>query len=344
MTPSELTGLLAQTIPAGAPILVVGAPGIGKSQIIEQATKAAGANLIVSHPAVSDPTDAKGLPWISADQASARFLPFGDLSAAISATTRTVWFLDDLGQAPASVQASYMQLLLARRVNEHRVPECVTFIAATNRRTDRANVSGILEPVKSRFTAIVELETTLDDWCGWAMRYEIEPQIVAFLRFRPALLSAFAPTADLTNSPTPRTWAHASRLMTMGLPAPVLRHAVSGAVGEGAAAELFGFLEVYTELPDLDDIIGQPSGWGLIPKKAAALYAVVTGLAMKATATTIAPIVTYGERLAEKGHGEFAALLLRDIVRRDPAMMVTPAVMGALRGPLGALIEGHGKH
>ena len=340
MKPSELASLLAVTIPAGIPILVVGSPGVGKSQIVEQAAHKAGADLLVSHPAVSDPTDAKGLPWVSPDQVSARFLPFGDLAQAVKATKRTVWFLDDLGQAPASVQASFMQLLLARRVNEHVLPDCVTFVAATNRRTDRANVSGILEPVKSRFGAIVDLESDLDEWCGWAVTHSISAQIIAFLRFRPELLNKFSPTADLTNSPIPRTWAHASRLMGLNLAASVLRHAIRGAVGEGAAVELFAFLQVYDELPDLDEIIAKPNGWGFLPKKPATLCAVVTGLAMKATQATLAPIVTYAERMADKGHGEFAALLLRDIIRRDQSLMSTPAFMAVLGGPLGKLIEG----
>lgn len=340
MRANELADLLATTIPAGVPILVVGAPGVGKSQIVEHATKQVGANLIVSHPAVSDPTDAKGLPWVAADQESARFLPFGDLAEAVKATTPTVWFLDDLGQAPPGVQASFMQLLLARRVNEHVLPSCVTFVAATNRRTDKANVSGILEPIKSRFGAIVELEPNLDDWCAWALTHTIQPKIIAFLRFRPELLNKFAPTADLTNSPIPRTWAHASRLMGLALPQPVLRQAIAGAVGEGATVELFAFLQVYDELPDLDTIIANPDGWGFIPKKPATLYAVATGLAVKATHATLAPIVTYAERLAGKGHGEFAALLLRDIVRRDPSLMSTAPFVAALRGSLGKLIHG----
>lgn len=340
MRPTELAALLANTIPAGLPVLVVGSPGVGKSDIVAQAAKASGADLIVSHPAVSDPTDAKGLPWVSADQASARFLPFGDLARAVKATAPTVWFLDDLGQAPASVQASYMQLLLARRVNEHVLPSCVTFVGATNRRTDRAGVGGILEPIKSRFVAIVDLEPNLDDWCAWALTHHIQPQIIAFLRFRPELLNKFSPTADLTNSPIPRTWAHASRLMQLTLTPGVLRESIGGAVGKGAAVELFGFLEVYQELPDLDEIIAKPQGWGFVPKKPATLYAVVTGLATKATTKTLGPIVEYAERLADKGHGEFAALLLRDVIRRDGSLMSLGPFVSVLRGPLGQLIEG----
>src|SRR5512146_1594126 len=151
VTPSQLQELLSAAIPAREPVLVTGAPGVGKSDIVSQAATAAGAELILSRPAVSDPTDFKGLPWPDKDANSANFLPFGDFHRALNAAVPTVWFLDDLGQSSPAVQAAAMQLLLARRVNGHILPDTVTFVAATNRRTDRAGVSGILEPVKSRF-------------------------------------------------------------------------------------------------------------------------------------------------------------------------------------------------
>ncbi len=75
----------------------------------------------------------------------------------MTATKLTACFIDDLGQATPAVQAAAMQLILARTLNGHRVSDHVVFIAATNRRTDRAGVSGILEPVKSRFATLVEL-------------------------------------------------------------------------------------------------------------------------------------------------------------------------------------------
>src|SRR5258706_16400244 len=113
MKPRQLLAFLAKTIREGLAVLIQGAPGVGKSDIVAQAAIAADAELILSHPAVSDPTDVKGLPWVVKGKAD--FLPFGELERAINATERTVWFLDDLGQATAAVQASYMQLLLARR-------------------------------------------------------------------------------------------------------------------------------------------------------------------------------------------------------------------------------------
>ncbi len=45
----------------------------------------------------------------------------------------------------------------------------------------------------------------------WAVGASIAPEVIAFLRFRPELLCAFDPTADLTNSPLLRTWHQVMR-------------------------------------------------------------------------------------------------------------------------------------
>jgi hypothetical protein len=228
MKPSQLHELLTQTIAAKMPVLIKGAPGIGKTDIVTGACKDAGAELIVSHPVVDEPIDYKGLPYII--DGHAEFLPFGALHRLIEAEQATVYFMDDLGQAPPSVQAAAMQLILARRINGHHVSDNVTFIAATNRKQDKAGVAGILEPVKSRFATIVELEPDLDDWVQWAISHGLPVELVAFIRFRPNLLFDFAPSVDIINSPCPRTVHNVGRLMQLQLPAELEFEAYAGAV------------------------------------------------------------------------------------------------------------------
>ena len=339
MTPQHLKALLAASIAARLPVLVTGAPGAGKSDIVAQAAAAAGADLLISHPVVSDPTDAKGLPWKKEGEDTATFLPFGDLAQALAARSPLVWFVDDLGQAAPAVQAAYMQLILARRVNGHRLPECVTFVAATNRRTDRAGVSGILEPVKSRFATIVELVPDLDQWCSWALDNGIAAEVVAFVRFRPELFNLFEPSADLSNCPLPRTWTHVSRLMSLDLEPDVLAPAICGAVGEGAGAEFVAFLRLWGDLPNIDLILRDPAA-AAIPSQPGTLYAVCTALGRRVDVENFANVAAYALRLVEAGSGEFAVLLVRDCEQRAPAICNTEAYVRLATGPLGTLITG----
>jgi hypothetical protein len=339
VTPSQLTELLTAAISAQLPVLVQGAPGIGKSDLVEQAARAAGADMILSHPVVSDPTDAKGLPWKVEGRDAATFLPFGELEQALNATKPTVWFLDDLGQASPAVQASFMQLLLARRVNGHKLPDCVTFVAATNRRTDRAGVAGILEPVKSRFATIVELVPSLDDWCRWALDNDVPTELVAFMRFRPELLCAFEAKADLENSPVPRTWAKVGDLLKLGLSPELEYAAIAGAVGDGAAVEVTGFLRMYRELPNIDAILIDADS-GPLPSKPNALYAVVTALGARASEENFGRVARYAERLIEAGSGEFAAVLVKDAMRKAPEVKETREFVRFASGEYADLVTG----
>lgn len=337
--PKQLRSVLSRTIEARLPVLITGAPGVGKSDLVAQAAAEAGAEVILSHPAVADPTDAKGLPWPAKDGEHATFLPFGELARAIKADKPTVWFLDDLGQATPAVQASFMQLLLARRVNGHALPDCVTFVAATNRRTDRAGVSGILEPVKSRFASILNLEPSLDDWCEWAYANEVSPEVIAFLRFRPELLTKFEPSADMANSPCPRTWANAAKLLKIGLTKEVELATFSGAVGEGAAGEFVAFLRVFRDMPNPDVVLMDPDK-APIPKDLSALYALTVALAARATPENFGAVSRYATRLMENQQGEFGALLVLDSCKREPKLAHSPEITKLATGELGKLMLG----
>lgn len=350
MNPSKLQNFLVSAIKNNLPVLITGAPGVGKSAIVAQACALAGARMILSHPVVSDPTDFKGLPWAKDGAESATFLPFGEMHEALNATEPTVWFLDDLGQASPSVQAAAMQLILARRVNGHKIPDCVTFIAATNRRGDKAGVQGILEPVKSRFASIIELGVSLDDWCNWAISEDLPIELISFIRFRggkgsgrdphdQGLLHNFVPSADMTNSPCPRTWANVARLMALDLPTELQFEAFKGAVGEGAATEFLAFLEIRKNMPSLDAILLDPQN-AEMPKEIGVKWAVAVGLAARATSSNFDRIAIYCERMRASGMGEFAVLCIRDAMRRTPEVKQTASFIKMMSGNLGRLFSG----
>ena len=317
MKPTDLSNLLSQAIPARMPVLIKGAPGVGKTDIVTQACQATGTELIVSHPVVDEPIDYKGLPYVRDDHAE--FLPFGSLRRLIEADRPTVYFMDDLGQAPPTVQAAAMQLILARRINGNHVSDQVTFLAATNRKQDKAGVTGILEPVKSRFVTIVELEPDLDDWIRWASS-NVPAELIAFIRFRPQLLFDFAPSVDMTNSPCPRTVHNVARLMALTLSERLEFEAYAGAAGDGFAAELCGFLRIYRQLPDPNMILLDPKG-ASVPTDPATLYAVCAALSRRACPDNMDALVVYANRLPD----EFSVLLITDCERQNPAIVNTRA-------------------
>lgn len=316
MRPRELQNLLSKTIAYRLATGIKGAPGIGKTDIVLQAAAAADADVILMHPAVADPTDPKGLPALV--DGRAEFLPYGDMRRLMAATRLTVGFMDDFGQAPLSVQAAFMQLFLARELNGKKISDNVVFVIATNRRQDKAGVTGILEPVKSRFATIVELTPDLEDWTRWALNTtlfagqphatQFPAEVIGFIRFRPGLLSDFQPTTDLTNSPSPRTWKHLAELWTIGARDP---ETLAGAVGEGAATEFLAFTRIFAKLPNPDAVLLAPDTAD-VPTDPATLYALSAALSGRATQANGARLLKYAGRLPD----EFKILTVRDSLQK----------------------------
>ncbi len=332
ITPSLLAKSLDLAIKNGFPILVKGAPGIGKTDILVQACKDAKADLIIEHPVVSDPTDYKGLPFPSKAGDVAHFLPFGSLMRILedpdpnkeAARNRMVFFLDDLGQATPAVQAACMQLILGRRINGFKVSDKVVFMAATNRKEDKAAVAGILEPVKSRFMSIVELVPNLDDWVRWAVKHDMPPELVAFIRFSPKQLTQFKATADMVNTPCPRTIAHVGKLVNAGVLnkeyADVKYSLISGAAGEGFATEFLSYLECFVGLPSIEDILSNPTRTPL-PKEPSKQYAISSLAAHYASQKNFDTLMKFVNRLPT----EFQVVAVMDGYNRDNAIAVTRA-------------------
>jgi hypothetical protein len=351
MKPSRLVPFLVRAIEAGKNVLITGEPGTGKSDMANEARTVAGAEFILTHPSVSDSTEAKGLPAFGAVKkgapiTEATFLPFGDLARALRATTRTVWMLDDLGQATPSVQASFMQLLLARQVIRHVLPDCVSFIAATNYRKAGMGVSGMLDPIKSRFVSIVKADADVGDWVAWAQRHNINPMVTGYVRFDgEALLPSAAaagavPAADMQNSPSPRTWANVSELLSWGLSEADEREAIAGAIGPEYGRQFSEFKAQWGHIAPADGILADPHSFDIRKARPEVLHITCVTLALRTTPANFANVCAFAVRLEAEGRGEFASFLIRDTTRRAPELKATPAYQAIETSPVGAIIHG----
>lgn len=201
-------------------------------------------------------------------------------------------------------------------------------------------VSGMLEPVKSRFTTIVELEASIEDWAVWAKGAEVHPMVIAYLLFETEMLHKYEPTADMTNTPSPRTWENFSDVLKFNLEDSSRREAGAGAVGESAAHHFFAFEEQHAHLPASAAIIADPESFDIRNTPPSALYVVVTTLAIRADASNFAAVCRFAERLESDGRGEFASLVLRDALRRSPELKATPEYAAILTGPIGTIMSG----
>lgn len=334
MTPSQIRARLETLIPAREPTLIVGPPGIGKSDVATAAASSLNCDLIVTHPVVEDPTDYKGMPAViqGADGPSASFLPFGQLNRMLSTTVPTVVMMDDLGQAPPAVQAAVMQLILARQINGHRISDHVSFLAATNRREDRAAVTGFIAPLLDRFTCVLPMEFDLDNWVAWGIQNNMPVELLAFARLQPTAIVGFqqdpegtpggderpaAPRGgkEMRKTATPRSIAGLGRLVNLGM---LDLDTLTGAAGEAFATAFVAFHDTWREIPDRNEIYLNPD-LVPVPERADVRYALMGSLAFAANPGNFDQTIRYLARVPT----EFAVACVKDAVARHPELAKT---------------------
>jgi hypothetical protein len=316
-------------------LLIVGRPGIGKTDIVKTACKALGYRLIIAHPVVHNPTHYSGLGFVLTGEdgvPKAEFYPYGFLNELIETKDRLVMFFDDAGQATNAVQAAMMQLFLERSINTKKVSDLVSFITATNRREDKASVGGIIEPLKSRNDAgIIHLVAEVDPWCKWAMSHKMPISLIAYARFRPEIITDWEPTADLVNNVCPRTLAFVGEAINDKLPKDMWQSAFAGMIGVGRSAEFLSFYKHAKEMPNPDAIILNPDT-AEIPQQPEVQYALAVAMAIKAKEASFGAIIKYFDRWFEGGNftdgiprAEFVLSFFKDATARTPALKHTQA-------------------
>jgi hypothetical protein len=269
VTPKALDVYLTRIVDRGLKmsVMIWGAPGIGKSSVVASVARTHGLECTDLRLSQLAPTDLRGLP-VPADGV-VRWLPPEFLPRA----GKGVLFLDELNMAPPTMQGIAQQLILDRRVGSYVVPEGWFIWAAGNRKEDRASTFEMPTPLANRF---LHLEVGPDPTAfrDYGLEHGLEPSILSFLAFRPALLHRI--DSQRSAWPSPRSWEMASRLHAAGLD-------VAAAVGDAAAAEFAAFVAVCEKMPKLHDVV---TGRGLelpFPEEPSARYATAVGLGITLT-------------------------------------------------------------
>src|ERR1700751_4534766 len=171
MKPSALFEALHALIGQRVPLHIWGACGVGKSQIVAQVAADLKWQFLDVRAIQLEPVDLRGLPRISADRAEwvpPKFLP---------ADGEGILFLDELTSAPQMTQAGCYQLVLDRKLGEYQLPDGWVVIAAGNPASERGVHFSMPRPLRNRFVHL-SLEPDFEDWCQWAVRAGLRPEIV----------------------------------------------------------------------------------------------------------------------------------------------------------------------
>jgi hypothetical protein len=332
MIPSKYYNFLTHTaFPANVNVMCKGQPGGGKTDVNMLAANRFCENVFLFHPVVDDPTDYKGFPFCWVDpktgKRSADFVTFSKLKILQDITDPAVVILDDMGQASKLVQAAAMQFCWGREINGVKIGKEVRFILITNRRTDKAGVEQMLEPLKGR-TCIVLFEPSAPDWVEWALKNGQPPMLIAFNQVRPThLMSGFVPSKQFVNCPTPRTIAMMGDLINQGIDKALKEEVFTGCVGPKMAVEYLAF-ESMSGMPNPQDAIDDPKGFR-IPKSEQKKFALSQGVAALATQDNMENVIILAKRLPE----EHQICMIRDASHRNPKIGRTGAFQDWIQDP-----------
>lgn len=316
MRPQLLKDTLKALYRTQRTVCIEGAPGGGKTTIIKEVAKELGVPCIERHMPTMLVEDF-GIPVFDGGSRTLSYRLPDWFPRKGEAPDEGILLFDDRNQASPDLQKVLANICQARTLHGEALPDGWAVWSTGNRQSDRAGANRVLSHLRNRET-VFEFDTNLDDWSQWALSNRVKPEVVSFLRFRPALLHDFDPQRD--QNPTPRSWVEGVSHVLGVVPHEAEFDCFRGAVGEGAAAEFVGFMKIYRKLPSPDAILLTPDTSD-VPTDPATLYALSGALAHRAKPDNLSRVTTYINRMPP----EFSVLTMSMALRRDKDLTSTAA-------------------
>ena len=172
-------------------------------------------------------------------------------------------FFDEINTSVPANQVVAYEIALDRKMGGHPLPENTAVVMAGNRIKDRGATYEMPMPLANRLIHI-EINSEIDQYLEYGLSKKFEEGVLAFLKTKPTMLEV-APSSGNWAFPTPRTWEMVSTLLIDDNENNVSeiesRQLISSTIGIGAASELFNFLKLRHELPNLDSILETGTQW-----------------------------------------------------------------------------------
>ncbi len=180
------------------PVFIWGAPGIGKSALVEEFSIEVGLDCVSLLGSQLAPEDIIGIPQIRGN--TSEFLP----PKMIAREEPYVLFLDELNACSQEVQKAFYSLIYEKRVGEYHLPEGSIVIGAGNRTQDSAIVKTMSSALINRMFH-VQLKPDVKSWLSWAYIHGIHEWVTDYISQRPDHLFSEPPKTEEPFS-TPRSW------------------------------------------------------------------------------------------------------------------------------------------
>lgn len=261
---------LRYALESDTPIHIIGPPGVGKSAIIAGIAKEMKMPLEILILSLCDPTDIGGFP-VAKDGALDR-LPLGAIKKACE--TPVLLFLDELSCASPAVQAAALQLIYGRRAGDAVLHPGTRIVAASNPPDQAAGGWELALPLIGRMTQL-KMKPTHKEVQEFFYNLGEENSSIrslavdwaATLEADAGLLHIDPPAgAQQSGRPwgAPRSWERGLRLAATATDhkesdtGEIFGAALSGNVGEEAAAAYMAIRKIRHNLPKVQEILEKP--------------------------------------------------------------------------------------
>lgn len=286
LPPSQMADALDCLLRADEPAFIWGPPGIAKSDLVRQLGERHGMPVYDFRAVIREPVDLAGLPYLEGKAGEKRTHHAPPIE--LPSEPNWIFFLDEVAQSPAMMQAGCMELVLDRKCGGYELPKGCYPIAASNRIEDRAGAHRIITPLLNRFTHM-NLTHSVEDWLNWSLTAElycrrcetshrIRHEVRAFIKSMPSCLMTFDAKSGAHAFSTPRSIASLSNLMWHE-PGDSLHALAAGRVGIDVGSQFMAHLQIYGKIPTPEEIVANPTKVDIPTDEPAAMYAICMAVA-----------------------------------------------------------------
>lgn len=232
-----------------------------------------------------------------------------------------ILLIDDSTNAPVLTQTVFQDFVRTRRMGSYKLPDGWIIIGTGNRRIDGCAVTDMKISNGRRWHQYV-MRPDPNVFIDYAIEQGFHPYVVGYIRAYPERLYVYDPKSTEWTCPMPANWEWVSRSLFLNIRKELWYAHFAGRLGKSQARAFVGWCEIIDQVVDPSVIYADPAAAPL-SEDPNVTFTTVMVLSRAATVTNIGATVTYFDRLAEVGMGEFGTLAVREIEKRNPAICST---------------------